>query len=209
MSHHSIHACPDIKYGKRIHVLPIDDTIEGLTGNLFEVFLKPYFLEAYRPIHTGTATPLLLMLIQGSSSIHSITPPKILLPGVTDDFCSYQHVCAYIITSTPSATHPDDAVCSNYSFLFPALPDDIFLVRGSMRAVEFKVMDTDPSPHCIVAPDTVIYCEGEPIKREVGKRVMSLWTGSFRSILSRRAVDATTWWKCSQSLACVLDLVVR
>ncbi|XP_040891108.1 zgc:136908 isoform X1 [Toxotes jaculatrix] len=92
----SIHACPDIKYGKKIHVLPIDDTIEGLTGNLFEVFLKPYFLEAYRPIHKG----------------------------------------------------------------------DIFLVRGSMRAVEFKVVETDPSPHCIVAPDTVIYCEGEPIKRE-------------------------------------------
>ncbi|XP_034751605.1 transitional endoplasmic reticulum ATPase isoform X3 [Etheostoma cragini] len=92
----SIHACPDIKYGKRIHVLPIDDTIEGLTGNLFDVFLKPYFLEAYRPIHKG----------------------------------------------------------------------DIFLVRGSMRAVEFKVVETEPSPHCIVAPDTVIYCEGEPIKRE-------------------------------------------
>ncbi|XP_051239986.1 transitional endoplasmic reticulum ATPase isoform X4 [Dicentrarchus labrax] len=44
--------------------------------------------------------------------------------------------------------------------------DDIFLVRGSMRAVEFKVVETDPNPHCIVAPDTVIYCEGEPIKRE-------------------------------------------
>ncbi|KAM9315175.1 transitional endoplasmic reticulum ATPase [Pholidichthys leucotaenia] len=92
----SIHACPDVKYGKKIHVLPIDDTIEGLTGNLFDVFLKPYFLEAYRPVHKG----------------------------------------------------------------------DIFLVRGSMRAVEFKVVETDPSPHCIVAPDTVIYCEGEPIKRE-------------------------------------------
>uniref|UniRef100_A0AAX7VG90 Transitional endoplasmic reticulum ATPase n=1 Tax=Astatotilapia calliptera TaxID=8154 RepID=A0AAX7VG90_ASTCA len=92
----SIHACPDIKYGKKIHVLPIDDTIEGLSGNLFDVFLKPYFLEAYRPVHKG----------------------------------------------------------------------DIFLVRGSMRAVEFKVVETDPSPHCIVAPDTVIYCEGEPIKRE-------------------------------------------
>lgn len=51
---YSIHACPDVKYGKRIHVLPIDDTIEGLTGNLFEVFLKPYFLEAYRPVHKGT-----------------------------------------------------------------------------------------------------------------------------------------------------------
>jgi len=25
----SVHQCPDVKYGKRIHVLPIDDTIEG------------------------------------------------------------------------------------------------------------------------------------------------------------------------------------
>ncbi|XP_013929154.1 PREDICTED: transitional endoplasmic reticulum ATPase-like [Thamnophis sirtalis] len=49
----SVQACPDVKYGKRIHVLPIDDTIEGLTGNLFEVYLKPYFLEAYRPVHKG------------------------------------------------------------------------------------------------------------------------------------------------------------
>ena len=43
---------------------------------------------------------------------------------------------------------------------------DIFLVRGGMRAVEFKVVETDPTPYCIVAPDTVIHCEGEPIKRE-------------------------------------------
>ncbi|CAB1332390.1 unnamed protein product, partial [Coregonus sp. 'balchen'] len=91
-----IQPCPDVKYGKRIHVLPIDDTVEGITGNLFEVYLKPYFLEAYRPIRKA----------------------------------------------------------------------DIFLVRGGMRAVEFKVVETDPNPYCIVAPDTVIHCEGEPIKRE-------------------------------------------
>ena len=47
-----------------------------------------------------------------------------------------------------------------------AWPGDIFLIRGGMRQVEFKVVETDPSPHCIVAPDTVIHCEGEPIKRE-------------------------------------------
>jgi len=92
----SVSSCSDIKYGKRIHVLPIDDTIEGLTGNWFEVYLKPYFLEAYRPIHKG----------------------------------------------------------------------DTFIVRGGMRAVEFKVIETDPAPFCIVAPDTVIHCEGEPVKRE-------------------------------------------
>jgi transitional endoplasmic reticulum ATPase len=92
----SIQPCPDVKYGKRIHVLPIDDTVEGLTGSLFDVYLKPYFLEAYRPIHKG----------------------------------------------------------------------DIFMVRGGMRAVEFKVVEVDPSPYCIVAPDTVIHCDGDPIKRE-------------------------------------------
>lgn len=51
--------------------------------------------------------------------------------------------------------------------MLTALTGDIFLVRGGMRAVEFKVVETDPSPYCIVAPDTVIHCEGEPIKREV------------------------------------------
>eukprot|EP01116_Phalansterium_solitarium_P005963 TRINITY_DN18287_c0_g1_i1.p1 TRINITY_DN18287_c0_g1~~TRINITY_DN18287_c0_g1_i1.p1 ORF type:complete len:811 (+),score=264.24 TRINITY_DN18287_c0_g1_i1:148-2580(+) len=92
----SVHACPDVKYGKKIHVLPLDDTIEGLSGNLFEIYLKPYFLEAYRPVRKG----------------------------------------------------------------------DTFLVRGGMRAVEFKVVATDPDEFCIVAPDTVIHCEGDPIKRE-------------------------------------------
>ena len=92
----SVNPCPDIKYGERIHVLPIDDTIEGLTGDLFEVFLKPYFTESYRPVRKG----------------------------------------------------------------------DIFLVRGGMRAVEFKVVDTQPDDYCIVAQDTVIHCEGDPLKRE-------------------------------------------
>merc|ERR1712123_389471 len=92
----AIQSCPDVKYGKRIHVLPIDDSVEGLTGTWFEVYLKPYFLEAYRPVHK----------------------------------------------------------------------DDTFIVRGGMRAVEFKIVEADPSPYCIVAPDTVIHCEGEPVKRE-------------------------------------------
>jgi len=92
----SVSAAPNISYGKRIQVLPIEDTIEGLTGNLFEVFLKPYFVETYRPVHKG----------------------------------------------------------------------DTFSVKGSMRTVEFKVVETDPSPTCIVAPDTLIHFEGDPIKRE-------------------------------------------
>lgn len=49
----TINSCEDVPYCKKVHILPIDDTIEGVTGNLFEVYLKPYFLEAYRPLRKG------------------------------------------------------------------------------------------------------------------------------------------------------------
>jgi transitional endoplasmic reticulum ATPase len=31
-----------------VHVLPFDDSIEGLSGNIFDVYIKPYFLEGKR-----------------------------------------------------------------------------------------------------------------------------------------------------------------
>ena len=40
-----IHQCLDIKYGKRVHILPFDDSIKGLSGDIFDVYLKPYFTE--------------------------------------------------------------------------------------------------------------------------------------------------------------------
>ncbi|OAE33013.1 hypothetical protein AXG93_1913s1150 [Marchantia polymorpha subsp. ruderalis] len=97
----SVHQCADVKYGKRIHVLPMDDSIDGVTGNLFDAYLKPYFSEAYRPVRKN----------------------------------------------------------------------DLFLVRGGMRSVEFKVVETEPAEYCIVAPDTEIFCEGEPIRREDEERL--------------------------------------
>ena len=96
----AIHSVPDIPYGKRVHILPIDDTIQGISGNLFETYLKPYFREAYRPVRKG----------------------------------------------------------------------DLFLVRGGFRPVEFKVVEVDPGEFVIVAPDTIIHCEGEPVKREDEER---------------------------------------
>lgn len=40
-----------------------------------------------------------------------------------------------------------------------------------MRSVEFKVISTDPPEYCIVAPETEIFTEGEPIKREDEERL--------------------------------------
>jgi len=48
----------------------------------------------------------------------------------------------------------------------PVRKGDTFLVRGNFKAVEFKVVETDPGEFCIVAPTTMIFDEGDAIKRE-------------------------------------------
>lgn len=49
----TISALKDVKYAKTVQVTPFADTVEGLTGDLFEVYVKPYFLEKFRPLKLG------------------------------------------------------------------------------------------------------------------------------------------------------------
>lgn len=86
----------EIQPAKKVHILPLDDTIEGLTGNIFEIFLKPYFLDTYRPLSKG----------------------------------------------------------------------DLFVIHKAMRSVEFKVVDIENAQYGLVTPETEIFCQGEPVKRE-------------------------------------------
>lgn len=44
---------PSVPMGKRVHILPFGDSIEGVTGNLTETYLKPYFKDVFRPLHKG------------------------------------------------------------------------------------------------------------------------------------------------------------
>ena len=92
----AVHPHSDVPNAERVHILPIDDTIEGITGNLTQTYLIPYFKDCYRPLRKG----------------------------------------------------------------------DTFLVRGGFKSVEFKVVETDPGEYVIVSPNTMIFDEGEPIKRE-------------------------------------------
>ncbi|KAL1558503.1 AAA ATPase cdc48, variant 2 [Salvia divinorum] len=80
----SVHQCPDVKYGKRVHILPLDDTIEGLTEDLFDVYLK------HKPLNV-----INLILRKG----------------------------------------------------------DHLLVRGGMRSMEFKVIETDPGEYSLRRED--------------------------------------------------------
>jgi hypothetical protein len=64
----------------------------------------------------------------------------------------------------------------------------VFLVRGGMRSVEFKVVETDPEPYCIVAPDTEIYCEGEPIRREDEEKLDDVGCAHKQHVLHTRRV---------------------
>ena len=49
----TITALPEVKYAKNVQVLPFKDTVEGLEGNIFDVFVKPYFNEKFRPLKVG------------------------------------------------------------------------------------------------------------------------------------------------------------
>ncbi|GMH25874.1 hypothetical protein Nepgr_027717 [Nepenthes gracilis] len=80
----SMHQCPDVKNRKRVHSLPLDDTIKTVTGNLFNAYLKPYFLEDYRPMQKQVAqtwelVELLLRLPQFPKSIGVKLQKRILL----------------------------------------------------------------------------------------------------------------------------------
>lgn len=47
------------------------------------------------------------------------------------------------------------------------MKDNYFIVRGvNMRAVEFKIMSCEPEDIGVVAPNTTLFTEGEPIIRE-------------------------------------------
>ena len=96
----SVHKYPTVPVGNRVHILPFEDTVEGISGNLTQTYLIPYFKDAYRPVHKG----------------------------------------------------------------------DTFICRGAFKQVEFKIVETDPEKCCIVGPQTVIFDEGEPIKREDEER---------------------------------------
>jgi len=41
----NVHQCFNIKYGKHVHILPFDDSIQNLSSNIFDIYLKPYFFE--------------------------------------------------------------------------------------------------------------------------------------------------------------------
>ena len=80
----------------KLHVLPYADTIEGLTGDLAQTYLIPYFKDTFRPVHKG----------------------------------------------------------------------DSFIVRGTFKPVEFKIVATEPGDFGIITSATVLFTEGEPIVRE-------------------------------------------
>ena len=50
----AVHPCPnDVPNASKIHVLPFSDSIEGITGNITQTYLIPYFKDCYRPVKKG------------------------------------------------------------------------------------------------------------------------------------------------------------
>ena len=91
-----VSAIPEIPTCQKIKILPFEDTIEGLTGDLTQTYIVPYFKDAYRPVMKG----------------------------------------------------------------------DCFTCRGNFRPVEFKVVEIEPGNFGTVTDKTMVFTEGDPIKRE-------------------------------------------
>ncbi|KAM1166001.1 hypothetical protein ACFX2G_025790 [Malus domestica] len=49
----SVYQCADVKYGNRVHILLVDDSIERVTENIFDAYLKPYFFESFHLVRKG------------------------------------------------------------------------------------------------------------------------------------------------------------
>lgn len=92
----TVNSVPEVPNLQKIHVLPYADTIEGLTGNLAQIYLQPYFKDSNRPLHVNNT----------------------------------------------------------------------FIVRGTFKPVEFKVVACEPGEFGIVSSETVLFMEGEPIVRK-------------------------------------------
>ena len=45
-----VKGAPDVPNLTKIHILPMADSIEGITGDLTQTYLIPYFRDAYRPL---------------------------------------------------------------------------------------------------------------------------------------------------------------
>ncbi|CAI9096776.1 OLC1v1032989C1 [Oldenlandia corymbosa var. corymbosa] len=89
----SVFPSPDVKDAKRVHILPIDDTVEGISGNLFDAYLKPYFFSREvisRPVKKGE-----LFMVRGGMGrnvefkVVEIDPPEefAFVTDATEIFC--------------------------------------------------------------------------------------------------------------------------
>src|SRR3990167_10478773 len=78
----------DLKQATKIHILPLDDTIEGITGNIFEIYIKPYFLNTYRPVTKGDLFIIYKAMHPVEFKIVDIEPNKYgFVTTSTDIFC--------------------------------------------------------------------------------------------------------------------------
>jgi hypothetical protein len=95
----SVHQCADVKYGKRIHVLPFDDSIEGVTGSLFDAYLRRMLLcSCVTQIFIGVTTPWFYVFCFGevlfcNTLWHLSYSPVTGFRSVYNGACGLSYVC--------------------------------------------------------------------------------------------------------------------
>ncbi|KAL7545251.1 hypothetical protein ACHAWF_008601 [Thalassiosira exigua] len=76
----------NVPYLKLIHILPLNNAIEGVLENLFDVYLKPHILDAYHPVKNGNfflvcpaMNPVEFKVVETDSASFCIVTPDIAI----------------------------------------------------------------------------------------------------------------------------------
>ncbi|CAG8482365.1 2800_t:CDS:2 [Paraglomus occultum] len=80
----SIQLFSDIKDGRRVQLLPIDNTVEGVMGDFFEPHLKQYFQNTYRPVREGDVFSIKYGGLSMKFKVLETDPPNYCYERYTD-----------------------------------------------------------------------------------------------------------------------------
>lgn len=101
----SVHPCnAGIRDDRRVHVLPVDDTVDGVPGDLLQSYVRRYFHDAYHPVHEGDR-----FLVRGGGGARSVEFKVVQIDGdPAVEFCMVTRSTEIFCHSEPVRREEDE-----------------------------------------------------------------------------------------------------
>ena len=100
----TVSSLPDVKTAVSIEVVPYKESIDGLSGDLLDVFVKPYFEGKFRPVKLGDVFVARGSMRAVEFKVSSIENPE----GCDDDYCIIGPDTEITMNNEPITRQEDD-----------------------------------------------------------------------------------------------------